>query len=162
MVERQNISNLVQCHNSIEQFDYDITVDWAIDLIREGKETENILMLASFTKPVDSREIRNYVSAVLTDLNLEEKQVDAAMLGKIHFELVEILNSCSARKNLESLYKSCLEHDHKYGLSTFYMLYYAWLDLDEFGYQLYYEGATLENIESILKKEAQNWIEEFI
>ncbi len=161
MIARQDPGKLIQCHSSIESFNYDLAVDWAIELIRQGKETENILMLASFSKPVDSNEIRNYVSAVLDDLKLEEKQGEAAIIGKIHFDLVEILNGISIRINLESLFKLCPAYEQKYGLTAFYFLYLAWHNLDAIGMSFYYEGATLENIEGILKKEAQNWIDEF-
>lgn len=161
MITRQDPEKLIQCHLSIDYFDYDFAVDWAIDLIRQGKETENILMLASFSKPVDSNEIRSYVSAVLDDLKLEEKHGEAAITSKIYFELAEILNGISIRKNLESLYKLCLAYDHNYGLSPFYFLYYAWLELVEIRVNFYYEGANLENIEALLKKEASDWIDKF-
>lgn len=53
MNDNQEIQRLVQSHKALESFDYKFAVDWAIDLIREGKKTENILMLASFSEPIE-------------------------------------------------------------------------------------------------------------
>ena len=72
MINRQNISSLIRFHNGIEQFNYDLTVDWAIDLLKSGIETDNIFMLASFSKPVNSDEVKPYLSAVLNDLKIDK------------------------------------------------------------------------------------------
>ena len=44
----------------------------------------------------------------------------------------------------------------------FYLLYYGWSDLEEIGYNFHYEGATLENIEEILKEQAKIWIDKYV
>ncbi len=167
MTITQDISKLIQAHMALDQFEYDVTVDWAIDLIKQGKETENILMLASFSKPVDAIEIRPYVNAVLSDLDLEEKKGDDAVLCKIRYHLIEIINDNGIRKNLNLLYKlfldiDCFNNDDKYGLMPFYLIYHGWDELESIGANYYFEGADLDNIEEVIKEQAQIWIDKFI
>lgn len=165
--QTKDISSIVQYHNGIESFNYDLTIDWAINLIENGIETDNILMLASFSKPVDSVEIKPYVSSVLADLDLEEKEGDAAVLALIHFYLTEILNDKSIRGCLSTIYgffieKDCFNNDDKFGLKPFYLLYHGWCELEDIGANYYFEGADLNNIEEVTKEQAQIWIDKFI
>lgn len=163
----KDISNIVQYHNGIESFNYDLTIDWAINLIESGIETDNILMLASFSKPVDSNEIKPYISSVLADLNIEEKEGHAAILELIYYYLTEILSDRSIRGYLSHLYKlfiqkDCFNNDQKYGLMPFYLLYHGWSELEDIGENYYFEGADLNNIEQVIKEQAQLWIDKFI
>lgn len=153
---------LLQGHKGIDLFDYDTAVDWAIDMLRRGVETENMLIISSFSKPVDKEEIKPYVSGVLKDLGLEEKTSEQSIIAHAHYYLARILEHVEERKNLSALYKLCLEADYKYGLTPFYLLWFAWSDLEEKGYNYYYETATLDNFEDILKTEAESWINKYI
>jgi hypothetical protein len=80
MKDEQLILRLIQSHKELEHFDYSKAVDWAIDLIRQGKETDNVLMLASFSKPIDRFEISPYVTNVLNDLGLQELDYKSAVI----------------------------------------------------------------------------------
>jgi hypothetical protein len=162
MTPSQDISVLMQYHNVAGYFKYDLAVDWAIELIRKGFDTDNILILASFSKPVDSTEIRPYVSAVLNDLGLEEKSGNIGVIGITHFYLQEILNDNSIRLNLFELYKLCIETNHEYGLSTFYLIHCGWEDLEDIGVNNYCEGNDPKSILETLRKEAKLWINQFI
>ncbi|WP_107040396.1 hypothetical protein [Brumimicrobium mesophilum] len=162
MNNNQEIQRLVQSHKALEPFDYKIAVDWAIDLIQVGKETENILMLASFSEPIEKWEISPYVTAVLDELGLHELECDDAIIAQTHFILLKILKDIDVRKSLRQLYQVCINNDMDNRIMTFYLLYHAWDSLEEIGDNYYYDGATLENIERILKKEARKWIDEYI
>ncbi len=160
---KSDISKLVPYHNGIEHFNYDLTVDWAIDLI----ETDNVLILASFSKPVNSVEIRPYVSGVLADLDIEEKEGDEAVQALFQYYLTNILNNISIRDNLTLIYNLFLEKDFfqredQFGLMPFYLLYHGWNELEEIGANYYFEGADLDNIEIVIKEQAQKWIDKFI
>jgi len=167
MTARQNIWELIPYHNGIEPFNYDIVVDWAIDLIQQGTETDDILILASFSKPVDSAEIKPYLNAVLTNLGFEEKTGDETVLALIRHHLLEILNESDIRKHLDSLYdlfleKDCFHNDNRFGLRPFYLLYHGWIELEDIGVNDYFEGANLNSIENVLKEQAQIWIDKYI
>lgn len=154
-----DINKFIEWHNALETFNYDLTIDWAIELIEKGIETENLLILASFSKPVDGYEIKPYVSAALNDLNLEEKYGEFSIVAEVHFYLNELIKSTSVREHLNQLYQLSLKYNREVGLDTFYRLYHAWLELDDFGVNYYYEGANLENIEQVIKEQAQIWID---
>ena len=162
MTDEQHILRLIQSHKELEHFDYSKAVDWAIDLIRQGKETDNVLMLASFSEPIGRFEISPYVTNVLNDFGLEELDYKSAMIAKTHYHLNEILNDREIRKNLQSLYQFCVDNDYELGLMTFYLIYHGWDELEEIGVNYYFEGADLDNIEEVLKKEARKWIDKYV
>ncbi|MDG1476926.1 MAG: hypothetical protein P8Q14_07250 [Vicingaceae bacterium] len=162
MKDEQLILRLIQSHKELEHYDYSNAVDWAIELIRQGKETKNVLMLASFSKPIDRIEISTYVTNVLNDLGLEELDYKSAMIAGTHYHLNEILNNREIRKNLRTLYQLCLDNDYELGLMTFYLIYHGWDELEEMGVNYYSESANIENIEEELKKEARKWIEKYV
>lgn len=160
-MESSNLTELLQCHLAIELFDYDIAIDWSHNLMAIGIESENILILASFSKPVDPFEIRPYVTAALADLHLPEFTGTRAKLRKARYHLKEIINEHSVRNQLKQLADLCVKTEYKYGLITFYLLYHGWNELDDIGVNLYYKGATISNIDQIVKKEANDWVKQF-
>jgi hypothetical protein len=162
MTDEQHIIRLIQSHKELEHFDYSKAIDWAIDLIRQGKETDNVLMLASFSEPIDRFEIRPYVTNVLNDFGLEELDYKSAVIAETHYHLNEILNDRQIRKNLQSLYQLCEDNDYESGLMNFYLIYHGWDELEEIGVNYYFEGADLDNIEEVLKKEARKWIDKYV
>jgi len=162
MNKKQEILRFIQSHKALEPFDYKIVVDWAIDLIREGKETDNILMLAAFSGPIEKWEISPYVTAVLNDLGLEELECDDAIIAQTHFLLLKILKDVDLRKNLITLSQVCINNDFDQRIMNFYLLCHAWDELEEIGANYYFKGADLDNIEEVLKNEARKWIEKYI
>lgn len=162
MTDEKHILRLIQSHKQLEHFDYSKAVDWAIDLIRQGKETDNVLMLASFSEPIDRFEISPYVTNVLNDFGLEELDYKSAVIAVTHYHLNEILNDRQIRKNLQSLYQLCVENDYESGLMNFYLIYHGWDELEEIGVNYYFEGADLDNIEEVLKKESRKWIDKYV
>ncbi|BDD01391.1 hypothetical protein [Persicobacter psychrovividus] len=162
MTNEQHILRLIQSHKELEHFDYSKAVDWAIDLIRQGKDTDNVLMLASFSEPIDRFEIRPYVTNVLNELGLEELDYKSAVIAETHYHLNAILNDREIRTNLQSLYQLCVDNDYESGLMNFYLIYHGWDELEEIGVNYYFEGADLDNIEEVLKKEARKWIDKYV
>ena len=162
MSNKPELIRLISSYKQNQYFDYNLAVDWAVQLIDSGIESESVYMLASFTKPVDSGEIAPYISAVLRELNISEKTGDEGILSKLSYYLSEIVCGRKTRMNLADVYRIALDRDCAFELEPFYMLYYAWDELDEIGANYYYEGATKENIESILKKEAKKWMDQHL
>lgn len=162
MIHHEKYTEILQWHHGIEHFDYNPAIDWAIELIRNGRDSENILIVASFSKPVAREEIKPYISGALKELNLNEKYGDYSIIANAHYYLEQILNDYEIRKNLRKLYEICLNADMDQRLIPFYLLYHAWGDLEEIGENYYYEGADLKNIEEVLKKQAQIWIDQYV
>lgn len=162
MTEKNEIVRLIQGHKALEPFDYKLAVDWAIELIREGKETDNVLMLASFFEPIEKCEISPYVTAVLNEFGLEELECDSVIIAQSHFLLTKILRNEAIRENLTSLSQVCINNDYDERIMGFYLIYHGWRELEDIGENYYYDGANLNNIESILKLEAKIWIDKYI
>lgn len=158
----KEIVKLIQGHKALEPFNYKIAVDWAIDLIQKGKETENILILASFSEPIEKYEIAPYVTAVLDELGLEELEVDDAIIAQTHLLLLRILKDEDIRKNLHSLSQVCVNNDFDNRVMDFYLLFHAWDEMEEIGANYYYNGADLDNIETVIKLETKIWIDKYI
>ena len=161
MVTQEKYTELLLWHKGVDHFDYGPVIDWAIELIRNGQETENVLILASFSKPIDSDEIRPYVSGALKELGLKEKYEAYSSVAQVHYALEQILADVEVRKHLTDLYQLSLESNFEPGLNPFYLLYHAWSSLELDGINYYYEGVTLENIKEVLNQEAEWWVDQF-
>ncbi len=160
MTQNIYITPFIQSHKSDTHFDYNIVVEWAIGQLELGADTPNMLMLASFGPPFEVREISPYIAAALKDLGLQEKDGDDAVKAVIRYYLNEVVLDHAVRKNLRHLFELHLEYDSGFDLMPFYLLYHAWYDLESgMAYNHYYNIASLENIESILKQEALEWLE---
>lgn len=158
MSTKQPVTELIQWHKAIEYFDYDIVVDWALRLLERGVETENILILSSFSKPVDAYEIAPYVSACLFDLELDEKTGEGWMHFSASWHLREIIMGNNIKYHLSELSNLSRIPD-KHRLTIFQDFHYAWTDLEDGDMQWYFgEDTNLENIESKVKEEASNWL----
>jgi len=162
MLNLEKYTETLRCHHGIEYFDYNPVIDWAIELIKNGIESENVLILASFSKPVDREEIKPYVTAALKELNLTEKYTAYSVDASVHYYIEQILNDCEIRKNLCLLHTLYIESNNKDSLNAFYLLYECWGDLEQTGENYYFEGVDLDNIEEALKTEAQIWMDNYL
>lgn len=160
---QQILTALLPYHKSLPQFDYKLAVDWAIHLMEIGNTDQNILMLSSFSDPIDSFEIQPYVTAALTSQKLAEKKDDFGLFALTNYYLTNILNDNSIKQNLSIINNLYYKHNHPRELIDFYLLYEAWQNFDynpSFSY--YYDRATPKNIESIVKEQAKLWIAKYI
>ncbi len=158
MTTKQPITELIQWHKAIKYFDYNVVVDWALRLLERGVETENILILTSFSKPVEAYEIAPYVSAALFDLELDEKAGEGWLFFAARWHLQEIVAGNDIKRHLSELSNWGRIPD-KYRLKIFQHYHYAWEDLESGDMHWYSsEDLSLENIEVKVKEEATNWI----
>lgn len=162
MINHEKYTAILQWHNAIEYFDYNPAIDWVIELIRNGKESEHILIVASFSIPVDATEIKPYITGALKELNLPEKYGEYSIIANAHYHLDQILNGYDIRTNLSKLYTMCLRANMDDRLMPFYLLYHGWDQLEEIGVNYYFEGAELDNIKELIKEQAKIWIHEYV
>ena len=162
MINYDKYTELLQWHLGVELFDYNPTIDWAIHMMGKGIETENMLILASFSKPVDREEIKPYVSGVLKDLGLDEKIGEYSIVSNCYYHIQQIIDEYEKRKNLSSLFIIHLENNYPVYTSPFYLLHHGWSDLESEGFNYYYDGATLDNIEIVVNLEAQIFIAKYV
>lgn len=160
---QQILNVLLPYHKSLLHFDYKLAVDWAIHLLEIGNTDKKILMLASFSEPIDSFEIQPYVTAALASKEIKEKDGDFGILALTGYYLANLLNNNLVRQNLSIINNLYFKYDCPDELLEFYLLYNAWKDFDHnFSFSYYYDEATPENIEAIVKKQARLWIDKYI
>ena len=145
----------------IQQMDTNEGIDWAIEMMELGYESQSLFMLASFNKPTNYFEIIGYIINTVHELGLEMKNGDDAVLSYAGYYVLQIAKGLNVRANLAELYKFCQRRNYENLVYDFYLLYWAWDDLD---YEIaefnpYWNGAKRENIEKIVIEIANKWIE---
>lgn len=162
MIDYEKFTELLQWHLGVEFFNYNPVIDWAIYMIQQGRETETMLILASFSKPVYREEIRPYVSRTLVELNLEEKVGSYSVISNCYFHVSQIIGKNNIKDNLSSLYIIHTDNDYPKITRQFYALYWAWSDLLHYEFNHYYQGVTLKNMETVLELECHKFIAHYI
>lgn len=143
----------------INDFNSDDCIDWAIELLQQGVETPNLLILASLSKPTNHFETITYLEKALDELDIEPLKGDYAFISYCYYYLKKITNSIDVKKNLTVIYQFCIDNDYEENIYDFYLLNWAWDDF-EYGetYSEYWKTASKDNIESIVIKTASEWI----
>ncbi|WP_312769439.1 hypothetical protein [Epilithonimonas sp.] len=160
--EKSNLTRLAQSHKGFEPFNYDFSVDWAIELLEKGIATENIQILASFPKPTDAWEIKSYVHKVLKEFDLEEFEDEEAIQNMCYYYILSIINEeGNLKSHLEKLSYFCIKSDYESSIFPFYLLKFSWEDLQDLGTSYHYDGVTLQNFNTVVRKEAKIWMENF-
>ncbi len=156
------LTNKILSYASIEQINTDDSIDWAIEMMELGYECPSLAVLASFSKPTNYFEIIEYIKEAVQELGLEMKTGNDAILSYTSYYVYQIADKQHIRKSLAELYQFCTKHDYEDIIYDFYLLYWAWdqLDYDENKYNHYWEGATRDNIEQIVVNTAKKWIKE--
>lgn len=144
----------------IQQVDTNESIDWAIEMMELGYESPTLHMLAGFTKPTNYFEVIDYVTDTVKELGLEMKKGDDAILSYASYYVHQIASGQRVRENLTELYKFCQMRDYEDLVYDFYLLYWAWDDLDyeDTEYNNYWNGATRKNIEQVVIDEAKKWV----
>lgn len=162
LLEKSSLTRLIQSHKGFEPFNYDICVDWAVNLLEQGIVSIKIDMLASFSKPTNAWEIRPYIQSVLKEFNLEEFEGEKATKAKAYYYVWSILNNDGDLiSNLDNLRNFCIYSDYEDSIYPFYLLMYSWEDLEDLGVSLHYKEVTYNNFNEIVLKEAETWMENF-
>lgn len=159
----KQISNLtykIVAFTEIQQIDINDSIDWALEMINLGFESPTLFMLASIKKPANYFEAIEYVKDAIQELGFEMKNGDNATLSYASYYIHLIANGHFVRDNLTKLYQFCQIRDYESLVFEFYLLYWAWDDLDyeENAYSPYWEEATPSNIQQIIVDVAQKWI----
>ncbi len=86
---------------------------------------------------------------------------DEATLSYCSYYIKKIANSDNIRNNLTHVYQFCQARDYEKLVYDFYLLHWAWDDID-YGndYTPYWESAKKDNIEKIVVDTAIKWAEE--
>lgn len=148
--------------SEVIQLDPNECVDWAIEMFEYGYETPNLLMLAGCDKSTSYFEFKPYLENAAKELGLQMKNGDAGVISYSYYFIKEITKRKNVRSNLTELYKFCQQRDYEGIVYDFYLLYWAWdqIDYDDTNQNHYWEGTNKENIENTVIKVVNDWLKE--
>lgn len=134
-------------------------VDWALNLLEQGHDGMALCVLACMHPPHNHFELAELRDTALADLKLAEIQPPQAL----NLYAVEIMKSALSDKidslrALQALRDIYCEDDCQQNLHDFYLLYHAYTDLQEYEEQYYWDDATSENIDSLVKQHFESFI----
>jgi hypothetical protein len=159
IAEMSALTDKVLAFSEVQGYDMDEVVDWAIDMLALGYETPNLLMLSSFTKPVNYLEITRYLEKACQELRLEFRIGEAGILSYSSFFIKQLAQGKQVKTNLSEIYKFYQEKDYAECIYDFYLLYWAWDDFDYLDtYSAYWPTATPKNIENLVVNTAKTWL----
>lgn len=134
-------------------------VNWAVDMMMAGFETESLVILAGIMPFYNQFELKVLTDKVFDELNLDYSDAHKAVKNCASFLIAQCLKG---EKNyysvLGTLKNLCIELDYDKDLYDFYSLYFAKDDLLTSENQWYWIGADRSNIDGIIKEYFENWL----
>lgn len=142
-----------------DTFNYDHAVDWAIDMLQYGYESEHLLMLSGIVKPTDRFECMYYLEAAIEELGLKAASGEVAVIAYVWTSLVEIVNCKDVHLNLDIIFRVANYDNILYDFS---LLYWAWSELREMGAQYYINlDIKIEDMEGLTITTAKEFVEKY-
>lgn len=133
-------------------------VDWAVEMLMGGFDTENLAILAGEFEPYNQFQLQDLTTKVLDELQLDYSDKTQTIKNYACYLIDKSLDGeLDNFKVLDILKDICIELDCEKYLYDFYSLYFAKDDLSYSENQWYWEGATRENIEKIITDYFINW-----
>ncbi|MFN0292513.1 hypothetical protein [Pedobacter helvus] len=142
---------------NIDQF----WVDWAVEMLMNGYDTEHLVILAGISPPYDQFELHSLTDKVLNELHLDYGHKDQVIKNYVsyllattdfdHFNINEVLK---ALREIRDLY---LVLDQAPSLRRFYCLYYGIKDLQHDTVQWYVDGMDRENMKEVVQQIFSEW-----
>ena len=128
-------------------------VEWAVAMLMAGYETENLVILAGEMEPYNQFELHKLTSLVLKELDLDLSDRETILKKYTCYLIEKALNNETEHFDvLNTLKDLCIELKYESYLYDFFSLYYAKDDLLISKNQWYWEGATQQNIDSIINE----------
>jgi hypothetical protein len=137
-------------------------IDWAIFLLSLGYDSPSLRILAGLTHLNDRLEVSYYVNQTLQELNLPKIEGKEAVIAYTSLLLQKFLvGKISQEKMLGDIYQLCLSWNYLEEIFDFYLLWNAVNDLKYDDMQYYWPDLTKENVNCIIKEQAQKWLDKY-
>ena len=134
-------------------------VDWAIGLLERGVESPSLLLLAGLTPPLNHFEIRALRERALEEIEPAELSIaDPVMAYVIETVAAARWDADALRLAFDRITSLAIELGYPHDLRPFYNLHFAAEDLLRGDEQWYWPGATRENIDQIMRDEAEGFL----
>jgi hypothetical protein len=135
-------------------------VEWALEMMQAGYESDNLYILAGITKPYNQFELQELTDKVIADLNLETRNKPLTIRNYVYYILSTTINEPSKYlSTLREVKDICIDLDMEKEYMDFYLLYFAKDDLNESENQWYWDGADRNNIDEIIRDKFQEYID---
>nr|WP_132396737.1 hypothetical protein [uncultured Pedobacter sp.] len=135
-------------------------VDWAIEMIQAGYESDNLYILAGITRPYHQFEVQRLTDKVLADLNLDYEDKGLMIANYIYYIISTTINEPTRYLSvLREIKDICIALDMEKKYMDFYLLYFAKDDLNESEVQWYWDSADRTNIDQIIGKVFENYLD---
>ncbi len=132
-------------------------IDWAYDMLVAGFESENLIMLAGELEPYDQLELQRLADKGLNELNLTWDDREQVYRNYVCYLVSAALNGKMKAVNVLGIIADIyLEIDHEPFLK-FFLLQCAYDDLFYSDQQHCWDGATRENIDTVIKDYFIDW-----
>ena len=138
-----------------------VWIDWAVDMLVAGFDTENLRILAGESEPINQFYAQDLAEKVLSELNLDYSDKEKTIKKYASYLLDKyISNNTDNFKILEILKNLCVELDYTTYLYDFYLLYWAKEELLEIGEQYYWKRNDLntKNIDDFITTYFKNYL----
>lgn len=136
-------------------------INWAYDMLCAGFETESLVILAGEVEPYNQFELQSLTNKIFNELHLTWDNTKETLINYVSYLINEALAGKLKAESVLSIIKDMYHQlDHESALQDFYMLYYAYDDLRYSDNQYYWNGATKENIYSIIRQYFEMWVKE--
>ncbi len=134
-------------------------VDWATAMLVDGHDGETLVELAGMSPPYSHFELAPLRDRALCEIGAPDLGPDRAIEAYVA-EVLQLMLAGEADigDTLRDLKDLSVMHDHAHGLSDFYVLYHARDTLQDYTVQHYWDGATRENIDDIVWREAEAFV----
>lgn len=137
-------------------------VIWAGDLMCQGYDSQSLRILAGLLPPLSTFEVRHYAVRALRELNVPTPVGSAAISAYARDLIAEIIvDPARMQGNLTELCDLCTAQDYQKDIYDFYMLRWAFSDLQQEPVQWYWEGADRSNIHDIVIQRCAEWLKEY-
>ncbi len=137
-------------------------VDWSIEMIEAGFDTESLYELAGISKPYNQFELQDLTNKVLKELNFDYSDKRKTLKNYAYYIISTNIENTSkyieVLKEFRDIYYE-LDMDREY--QDFAFLYWAKDDLIYSDNQHYWDGADRTNIDKIIKQQFEHWITKF-
>ncbi len=159
MKKNSSLTSKILAYKELQDFDINEAIDWAVDMLTLGYETPSLLILSGFSKPTNFYDAEEYLKGSIKELGLKIPERNVAIFQYCKYLIEKIADEENVKGNLYQLYKIAGTIDDDKRIFDFYLLYWAWSDLD-YGleYQHYWDGATPKNIEQVVIEQAKKYL----
>ena len=134
-------------------------LDWAISMLELGYNGHYLTMLAGISPPFNHFELSDFRDRALRELKIPETNPKDSVTAYTAEILTSLLNN-NARivASLAEIKEMCIKADYQSNIYDFYLLYFAYTELQESEVQWYWPNADRKNIVDIIIQRAKEFL----